>query len=195
MKDKDFGTSQLHRPHHDNAPAEVSTSLTDYKHASKNYDLERAYKGETFFWGLTPKQNDYVRFKFTPPIRLKSFLFKSGNVEYPRDKFYNATVEALPVDHQNGKKEGAVLDDLPNREQGGFVRTESGYLVLGQFNDANGVASLSLNLSAANSIGAVSELRIRSLTPSNNWVILNEISIKAFANSSIPPTAEKKTRS
>lgn len=189
LKDKDFGKSQLHRPHPDNAPAEVSTSLKIYQ----KYQVERAYKGETFFWGLTPKQNDFVSFRFTPPIRLKSFLFKSGNVEHPGDKFVNTTVEVLPVDHQNGMKEGAVLDDLPNQEPGGFSRTESGYLVLSHFNPANGVASLSLNASASNSIGLISQLRLRSLTPSNNWVILNEISIKAFHNLTASP-ADKKGR-
>ena len=172
----------------------MSTSLKIYQ----KYHLERAYKGETFFWGLTPKQNDFVRFKFTPPIRLKSYLFKSGNVEHPGDKFFNATVEALPVDHQNGKKEGAVLDDQPNREPGGFARTESGYLVLGQFNHGDGIASLNLNVSSSNAVGLVTELRIRSLTASNNWVILNEISIKAFPPSPVDSalsSAGKKGRS
>ena len=179
----------MHRPHPDNAPAEVSTSLKIYQ----KYQLERAYKGETFFWGLTPKQNDFVLFKFNPPIRLKSFLFKSGNVEHPGDKFVNTTVEVLPVDHQNGMKEGAVLDDLPNREPGGFDRTEAGYLVLTHFNPANGAASLTLNATGSYSIGLISELKLRCLTPSNSWVILNEISIKAFSNSTISP-ADKKGR-
>ena len=189
LKDKDFPKNQLHRPHHDNAHAEVSTSLKPYlKHF-----LERAYKGETFFWGLTPKQNDFVLFKFPPPIRVRSFLFKSGNVEHPGDKFFNTTVEVLPVDHQNQQKEGAVLDDLPNREPGGFPRTDAGYLVLAHFNHATGEAALTLNSSASASIGLVSELRLRSLTPSNNWVILNEISIKAVANStSLTKSAEGK---
>ena len=58
---------------------------------------------------MTPKRNDFVLFKFTPPIRLKSFLFKSGNVEHPGDRFYNTTVKALPVNRQNGTKKGAKL--------------------------------------------------------------------------------------
>ena len=182
----------MHRPHPDNAPAEVSTSLKIYQ----KYQLERAYKGETFFWGLTPKQNDFVLFKFTPPIRLKSFLFKSGNVEHPGDKFVNATVEALPVAHQNGMKEGAVLDDLPNREPDGLVRTEAGYLLLARFHAGDGSASLRLNATASDALGLVARLRLRFLTPSNNWVILNEISIKAFVNSSTNASsvADKKGR-
>ena len=114
-------------------------------------------------------------------------------MEHPGDKFFNTTVEALPVDHQNGMKEGAVLDDLPNREPGDFPRTDAGYLVLAHFDHATGVASLHLNASAAHAVGPVSELRIRSLTPSKNWVILNEISLKALANTSAAP-ADKKGR-
>ena len=79
--------------------------------------------------------------------------------------------------------------DSPNRDPGGFARTEAGYLVLGRFDHSSGGASLHLNLSASNAIGLVSELRLRSLKPSKNWVILNEIHIEAFSNVSTQPHA------
>jgi len=51
----------------DNPPAVASTSLKPYQ----KYGLDKAYKGESFFWGLLPQANDWMRFDFEPPIRLE----------------------------------------------------------------------------------------------------------------------------
>lgn len=77
--------------------------------------MERAYRGETFFWGLLPQPGDQLTFTFSEPILLKRlvlhrvvlhilqvfvcfrYLFRSGNAEHPSDKFYNTTVEVLPT--------------------------------------------------------------------------------------------------
>lgn len=67
LKEKDFGKQPIHKPHLDNPPAKVSTSLKVYQ----KYTLENAYKGESFFWSLLPQAGDFVRFDFDPPIRLQ----------------------------------------------------------------------------------------------------------------------------
>jgi len=58
----------MHRPHV-NPNAEVSTTMKIYDH----YSLDRAYMGETFFWGLIPLQGDTVSFKFSPPIYIERY--------------------------------------------------------------------------------------------------------------------------
>ncbi len=63
LQDKDFGRNALLRSHI-NPHAEVSTSLRIYQH----YSIDRAYMGETFFWGTEPKAGDVVQFQFNPPI-------------------------------------------------------------------------------------------------------------------------------
>jgi len=68
LKDKDFGKGSMHRPHV-NPNAEVSTTLKIYDH----YSIDRAYMGETFFWGLIPLQGDTVSFKFSPPIYIERY--------------------------------------------------------------------------------------------------------------------------
>jgi alpha-1,3-mannosylglycoprotein beta-1,4-N-acetylglucosaminyltransferase A/B len=52
---------------HGNPDAEVVSGIKHYK----QYTLERAYLGETFFWGLLPSPGDQLIFKFTTPIWVK----------------------------------------------------------------------------------------------------------------------------
>ncbi|KAJ8922428.1 hypothetical protein NQ315_004374 [Exocentrus adspersus] len=115
LKDKQFGKVALFFPH-TNPEAEVLSGIKHYK----QYTLERAYLGETFFWGLLPQPGDQLLFKFATPITIKRFFFKSGNAEHPSDKFYNTTVEVLPVEvNQNGlslnmTSDGYVIVGLGN---------------------------------------------------------------------------------
>ncbi|ROT75779.1 alpha-1,3-mannosyl-glycoprotein 4-beta-N-acetylglucosaminyltransferase B-like, partial [Penaeus vannamei] len=37
----------------------------------KTYTLQRAYKGESYFWGLLPQQGDLLQFTFDPPVVIK----------------------------------------------------------------------------------------------------------------------------
>ncbi|KAH1018187.1 hypothetical protein HUJ05_006001 [Dendroctonus ponderosae] len=92
LKDKQFGKVALFFPHA-NPEAEITSDIKHYK----QYTLRRAYLGETFYWGLLPQPGDHLIFKFATPIPIRSYLFKSGNAEHPSDKFYNTTVEVLPV--------------------------------------------------------------------------------------------------
>ena len=66
FQDKDFGKPALHRAHI-NPNAEVSSTLKVYQ----RFSLDRAYMGETFFWGLIPKAGDVLQFKFQPPILIE----------------------------------------------------------------------------------------------------------------------------
>ena len=70
----------------------------------KSYNLftiERAYRGETFFWGLTPRAGDTILFEFEKPLdggRIFSYKIRSGNIEHPLDLLYNTTLEIRPVE-------------------------------------------------------------------------------------------------
>ncbi len=67
LRERDFGKPLLHIAHTDNPSAEIETSLTVYQ----SYGLGPAYAGRGFFWALTPKIDDVIRFKFKQPIELK----------------------------------------------------------------------------------------------------------------------------
>ena len=62
-QDKDFGKTALHHAHF-NPTAEVTTTIKVYQH----YSMDRAYLGETFFWGLIPEKGDIISIKLQPPI-------------------------------------------------------------------------------------------------------------------------------
>ena len=76
-----FGKVALFTPHK-NPPAKAETNIKHYK----QYSISKAYRGETFFWGLVPQNGDYIFFELTPPVELESVKFASGNVEHPSDR-------------------------------------------------------------------------------------------------------------
>uniref|UniRef100_A0A672ZRF4 Alpha-1,3-mannosyl-glycoprotein 4-beta-N-acetylglucosaminyltransferase B-like n=1 Tax=Sphaeramia orbicularis TaxID=375764 RepID=A0A672ZRF4_9TELE len=96
LTDKDFGKQKLFVAH-SNPPAELNSSLKHYQ----QHSLERAYRGEDFFWALTPVKGDYILFSFQQPIHISRYRFHSGNIETSADKFYNTTVEVLPSSVSN----------------------------------------------------------------------------------------------
>ena len=93
----------------------METQIKPYK----QYTLSKAYKGETFFWGLLPQPGDHLKFKFKHPIFVKKYLFRSGNPEHPSDKFYNTTVEVL-------------LENAANLNRNDDNVTEDGYVIVGK---------------------------------------------------------------
>lgn len=117
-QDNQFGKVTLFYGHL-NPDATVETQIKPYK----QYTLLKAYKGESFFWGLLPQPGDHLRFKFTNPIFIKKYLFRSGNVEHPSDRFYNTTVEALPVGTSSINRNANNV-------------TEDGYVVIGITNSS-----------------------------------------------------------
>lgn len=160
LKDKQFGSKvPTFYAHPHNPPAQVKSNIAPYK----NYQLKRAYKGETYFWGLLPQPGDFVQFIFDKPTVLKHYLFRSGNSEHPSDRFYNTTVEVLPADTLS---ESSPVWSFYNT-------TTDGYLIVGSF-DTMGVAEGSLD----SKIGAIKEIRLHVHGDSENWALLSEIDLQ-----------------
>lgn len=66
LKDKQFGKIPAFYAH-SNPAATVKTGITPYK----GHTIERAYLGESFFWGLLPQPGDLIEFIFNKPYNLK----------------------------------------------------------------------------------------------------------------------------
>lgn len=66
LKDKQFGKIPNFYPH-SNPPCKVYSNITNYK----QHTAERAYLGETFFWGHNPQPGDIIEFRFLQPVVLK----------------------------------------------------------------------------------------------------------------------------
>eukprot|EP00096_Caligus_rogercresseyi_P008430 TRINITY_DN2721_c0_g1_i1.p1 TRINITY_DN2721_c0_g1~~TRINITY_DN2721_c0_g1_i1.p1 ORF type:complete len:536 (+),score=175.30 TRINITY_DN2721_c0_g1_i1:55-1662(+) len=152
LKDKQFGKVPLFVPHK-NPRAAIETNIKHYKH----YSLSRAYRGETFFWGLVPQKGDKMEFILDPPVELDSLKFVSGNAEHPSDRFLNAVLDILPANQPEDQK----------------TQLSFGYQNLGSF-DTNGLAEVQVK----SSIGPIHKVRITVLTSSDNWAILSEIAFK-----------------
>uniref|UniRef100_A0A671RMX1 Alpha-1,3-mannosyl-glycoprotein 4-beta-N-acetylglucosaminyltransferase B-like n=1 Tax=Sinocyclocheilus anshuiensis TaxID=1608454 RepID=A0A671RMX1_9TELE len=151
LKDKDFGNQVLFKGHY-NPPAELSSSLEKYL----SHTLERAYNGDDFFWGLTPKRGDYILITFTTPQAVKGYFFRSGNIETNGDRFYNTTVEVLP-----------------NNVKLACCKTSSdGFVQIGSFK--NGVAEGEVD----GALGEIVAIRLLVHSDSDVWVLLSEIFIK-----------------
>uniref|UniRef100_A0A8C1J5S5 Zgc:154054 n=1 Tax=Cyprinus carpio TaxID=7962 RepID=A0A8C1J5S5_CYPCA len=116
LKDKDFGNQVLFKGHY-NPPAELSSSLEKYQ----SHTLERAYNGEDFFWGLTPKRGDYILITFTTPQAVKGYFFRSGNIETNGDRFYNTTVEVLPNNVSDQKNHSSFKNGVAEGEVDGAL--------------------------------------------------------------------------
>nr|XP_046262109.1 alpha-1,3-mannosyl-glycoprotein 4-beta-N-acetylglucosaminyltransferase B-like [Scatophagus argus] len=160
LKDKDFGQQVLYQAH-SNPAAELSSSLKHYK----QHSLDRAYKGQDFFWALTPTQNDYILFKFPQPIHMSGYLFRSGNIETSGDKFYNTTVEVLPSNPSAQHK-------LLARSSPAYQEADQGFIVIGAFED--GVAQGEIE----EALQPISALRLVVQSDADVWALLSEILIK-----------------
>ncbi|XP_055916240.1 alpha-1,3-mannosyl-glycoprotein 4-beta-N-acetylglucosaminyltransferase B [Eupeodes corollae] len=161
LKDKQFGKIPSFYPHH-NPPASVKTNIAPYK----NFHLNRAYRGESYFWGLLPQPGDLVQFVFSHPISLKRYLFRSGNSEHPSDRFYNTTVEVLP---------DSLTETSPIWST--YNSTADGYLIVGGF-DAFGLAEGAIDPK----IGTIKEIRLHVHSDSENWALLSEIHLQDLSN-------------
>ncbi|XP_064637027.1 alpha-1,3-mannosyl-glycoprotein 4-beta-N-acetylglucosaminyltransferase B-like [Lineus longissimus] len=177
LKDRSFGKMALHRAYN-NPSAEVSTTLLVYQ----KYSIDRAYRGETFFWGLLPHPDDTVNIKFQPPIEIEKFFLKSGNREHPGDQFFNTTIEILPLAHVD--KQAGVLTNSDSQED--YQITGDGYLIVGNFTGGVAYGIVSKN------VGLVSQLRLHVQKESQNWVVLSEIYIKPRAMSTSTSITKKK---
>ncbi|XP_029021070.1 alpha-1,3-mannosyl-glycoprotein 4-beta-N-acetylglucosaminyltransferase B-like isoform X3 [Betta splendens] len=158
LKDKDFWKQTLYHAHN-NPAAELSSSLKHYQ----EHSLERAYKGEDFFWALTPVQGDYVLLRFPEPIHISRYLFRSGNIETSGDKLYNTTVEVLPG---NATTQHNLVTDS---------EMERGFIAIGEFE--SGVAEGSVK----EELQPVAAFRLVVHSDSDVWAVLSEIHIEVGA--------------
>ncbi|XP_013413121.1 alpha-1,3-mannosyl-glycoprotein 4-beta-N-acetylglucosaminyltransferase B [Lingula anatina] len=162
LKDPRFGQKVKDKgftPHTDNPKAEVSCTINQYK----QYSIAGAYVGHSFFWGI-PEGNETCDFKFQPPIKIKRFFFKSGNLEHPGDKFTsNTTVEMLPAENASAF-------------QAKYQKTKDNYFIVQKFSK-DGIAEGSLD----ESFPPVDILRIQLRGPTDAWAILSEILITPHA--------------
>ncbi|KAL5013048.1 hypothetical protein ScPMuIL_011599 [Solemya velum] len=156
LKDRDFGKKLIVRAHV-NPRAECVSTLKPYK----KFYIEKAYLGEDIFWSLAPEKDDFIRFNFFSPIEIESFLFRSGNVDHPDDKLYNATVELQPD-----------TSDLVSNFSS-YKKSDDGYFVVGSF-DKSGLASGNIG----STMGRITSMQIHIHNKSDNWVIISEIFIK-----------------
>ncbi|XP_051276808.1 alpha-1,3-mannosyl-glycoprotein 4-beta-N-acetylglucosaminyltransferase B-like isoform X1 [Dicentrarchus labrax] len=160
LKDKDFGKQALHQAHN-NPAAELSSSLKHYQ----QHSLNRAYRGEDFFWALTPFKNDFILFSFPQPIHISGYLFRSGNIETSGDKFYNTTVEVLP-------SKASAQDKLVPGLSSTYKESDKGFIIIGAFEDgvAEGVIDEALQ--------PISALRLVVHSDADVWALLSEIFIE-----------------
>ncbi|XP_076148199.1 alpha-1,3-mannosyl-glycoprotein 4-beta-N-acetylglucosaminyltransferase B [Alosa pseudoharengus] len=160
LKDKDFGKQPLFTPH-ENPQAELNSSLKHYQ----THTLERAYRGQDFFWGLTPVSGDFVLIRFHEPQRVQGYLFRSGNIETNGDRFNNTTVEVQP-------KNSSVVERVQKQELPQYQPSSDGFVVVGSF--VNGVAQGTLDAA----VQEVTAMRLVVHKDSDVWVLLSEIYIK-----------------
>ncbi|KAL1261827.1 hypothetical protein QQF64_007092 [Cirrhinus molitorella] len=160
LKDKDFGNQVLYKSHK-NPPAELKSSLEKYQ----THTLKRAYNGDDFFWGLTPKRGDYILITFTTPQTVKGYFFRSGNIETNGDRFYNTTVEVLPNNN-------AVKEKVTRGELACCKPSTDGFVQIGSFK--NGVAEGEVD----RALGEIAAMRLLVHSDSDVWVLLSEIFIK-----------------
>jgi len=153
LKDRQFGRVSLFKGHK-NPPAEIESPIKHYKH----YSIERAYRGETFFWGLVPQQGDKIVFKFMPPLIIESFKLVTGNLEHPSDRLLNTTCQ---IKLQDKGITGKLESD------------SNGWIQAGEFNHF-GVAEAPLGAK----YGPIDSFRLTVGSSSENWAILSEIYFK-----------------
>ncbi|CAB3980784.1 alpha-1,3-mannosyl-glyco 4-beta-N-acetylglucosaminyltransferase A-like [Paramuricea clavata] len=171
--DKDFKKAPLFQAHL-NPKGSAITTINVYQ----THTIDRAYTGQSFFWGHTPHKGDVVRFKFEDGILLEHFRINTGNVEHPGDIFSNASVELLTTENKLQREK--LFRETPASDveaQKNFVKDEfllTDYVRVGKF--VNGLADGAV----PSTIGKVSEILIRvNDHTGQNWVIISEIHIVA----------------
>lgn len=79
--------------------------------AYKQFTIQRAYRGDSFFWGLMPQAGDDILIEFNSPVELHGYRMRSGNFEHPSDLLYNTSIEIRPVDPEQVKEPYSVQKD------------------------------------------------------------------------------------
>ncbi|XP_055893506.1 alpha-1,3-mannosyl-glycoprotein 4-beta-N-acetylglucosaminyltransferase B-like [Biomphalaria glabrata] len=167
LKDRDFGKAGLYRAHV-NPAVQLASSLKTYQ----KFTLSKAYVGETFFWASNPSKGDLIDFKYTPPIHVEMYLFRSGNMDHPGDVFHNTTIEILTPEEVSDTVRQRIISRA-GLSQAEIQNTSNGFIPIGKFND-DGLAQGEV----PDEVGLVDTIRIHVHEPSDAWVILSEIMIQ-----------------
>ncbi|CAL1526839.1 unnamed protein product [Lymnaea stagnalis] len=164
LKDRDFGKAGLYRAHV-NPAVQLASSLKTYQ----KYSLSKAYIGETFFWASNPSKGDIIDFKYSPPIHIDMYLFRSGNMDHPGDVFHNTTIELLTPNQvdESVRSSVALRAGLSKLE---IDNCSEGFIPIGKFNE-NGLAQGEI----PEEMGIVDTLRIHVHEQLDAWVILSEV--------------------
>lgn len=179
LKDRNFGKVNLFKPHKDNPPADVTTSLNHYK----AFSIQRAYEGDSMFWGYSPSSGDHILFDFKPAVLLSNYLFRSGNNEHPDDKIpVNSTIEIQPLNPLNLIKGSSSLPSMNsspsllnpsnNWSLEKLIKSPDDYFLIGLFK-SNGMAEGQV----PPGLGPIKSLRIKVSSDSQKWAMLSEVSI------------------
>ncbi len=146
---------------HRNPAATIASPIKAYK----TNTIERAYRGEGFFWGLMPQAGDTIEFHFEQPQRLQGYRVRSGNLEHPSDLLYDTLVEVLPA---------------PQGPNGAAAAGR--YVTVGRF-DELGVAEAKLR---PDELGPLASVRLNIQGSSKNWVIISEVLATTYRVANFP---------
>ncbi|CAH0716337.1 unnamed protein product, partial [Brenthis ino] len=97
VKDPQFNLQPIYYPHNNPPMKYIRTSIKEHS----EHTLKKAYEGQTFFWGVKPKECDTIEFWFAKPTVVTSYTFRSGNVKHTSYKFYDTAVEVYPERARN----------------------------------------------------------------------------------------------
>ncbi len=155
--------------------------------AYKQFTVQRAYRGDSFFWGLMPQAGDNIIFEFSQPVELHGYRLRSGNYEHPSDLLYNTSVEIRPTDPERVKGTFKISSSEQFIGIGKFltIALYSAFVSIntwktkpflcsfspGEFNDL-GIAEGKIDPSQ---FGQISAVRLVIKSASKNWVIISEV--------------------
>ena len=161
LKEKSFSSKEnLFFAHNDNPDCTFSTNLVVYK----TFDLESAYNGDNYFWGLSPRNGNFIQFDFVNPILVDQYRIKSGNWQHPLDIAYNATLSIKPVFNLAFKLKEKYKKDANNSN-----------FIVNEFLINNGKVEGSLM-----EFGAITQMRIDFKSNLDNWLLISEVSNAIF---------------
>ncbi|XP_037940566.1 alpha-1,3-mannosyl-glycoprotein 4-beta-N-acetylglucosaminyltransferase B-like [Teleopsis dalmanni] len=144
--------------HHKNPTAYTKTSIGTIH----GYTMKLAYSGESYFHGGIPRKNDNIIFQFVKPTELTRYIFRSGTVKHPDERFYDTTVEILPLPMRD-----RIFDTTLAQR---YNVTRDGFYIVGSFND-DGIAVGTIDPN----FGVLERLRLWVHSTSRHWVYLTDI--------------------
>ncbi|KAF9797221.1 hypothetical protein SFRURICE_006203, partial [Spodoptera frugiperda] len=107
--DAKFRAAPKFFPHTDNPPLKtIKTDIIEHT----MHTLQKAYDGQTFFWGQRPNKGNFVEFWFEKPIVMTHYIFRSGNPDHTKDLFYNTTLEVRAAHNRSNFTVISTFDEF-----------------------------------------------------------------------------------